>query len=88
MISKYVSQDTSHDLLMRAKRISQFRKFLRAVCLLATFADARATFAQDIPEGSGSTETSDTETTTENSDDEQEEEKKRGNFLVLPIFIT
>ena len=56
--------------------------------LLVLASYGAATLAQDVLEESATTETGDTDTAAEESAGEIKEESKRGNFLVLPIFIT
>ncbi len=59
-----------------------------SVCLLVLAFYGTATLAQNVPEESAATETGDTDTAVEESAGEKKEESTRGNFLVLPIFIT
>jgi hypothetical protein len=59
-----------------------------SACLLALAFYGTATLAQDVPEESAAAETGETDTAAEESAGEEKEESKRGNFLVLPIFIT
>ena len=62
--------------------------FVPSLCLLVLASYGTATLAQDVLEESATTETGDTDTAAEESAGEMKDESKRGNFLVLPIFIT
>jgi len=59
---------------------------LASVLLLSLLFCGADTYAQDPAEENAVT--TETATSTEGSSEEEQEESKRGNFLVLPIFIT
>jgi hypothetical protein len=62
--------------------------FVPSLCILVLASYGTATHAQDVLEESATTGTGDTDMAAEESAGEMKEESKRGNFLVLPIFIT
>ena len=57
-------------------------------CLLSTSLCGGIAVAQSSLEENAATKTDETESSTEKRSDEKQEKRRRGNFLVLPIFIT